>query len=192
MLLFRYSNYHTSDKSGEWQSNKTPVEDQVRTLKEICAEIYRQGKPELYWSVEANSIGEAALVVIRETGEEMFCGTMLHDPRTRLTNPHRRGGFVTTHKSKLEACAKLKYLVEKGKITINSQQLISELKTFVARANSFEARLGQTDDLVMATLLFLRMAEFVATWDTESYKQIINDISTGEEDAYGAPMPCFI
>jgi hypothetical protein len=176
----------------EWSSNKAPVEEQVRTLKGILTEIHDQGQPEIYWSVESNSLGEAALVVIRSTGEENFHGTMLHDPVNRLQGRSgRRAGFVTTKKSKLESCAKLKFLIESGRLKINSKGLLSELKVFVARANTFEARVGMTDDLVMAMILALRMIDYVSTWDDASQLAISADVSDGES-AFDAPMPIFI
>lgn len=70
--------------------------------------------------------------------------------------------------------------------------MVSELKSYVSKANTYEARTGQTDDLVSATLLFLRMAEFISTWDTESYHKISSDVSTGDEDNFNAPMPVMI
>lgn len=177
---------------GEWSHNKTTIEDQIRTLRGILEEINSKGRPELYWSVESNTLGEAALVVIRETGEEKFPGSMLHDPKNKLAGRSRRAGFVTTNKSKLEACAKLKFLIETSKMTINSRALISELKTFVSRANTFEARPGLTDDLIMSTLLFLRMADFISTWDDGAYQNINSSVASTDELDYDNPLPIMI
>lgn len=177
----------------EWSNNKAPVEEQVRTLKKILEEIHSQGKPEIYWSVESNTLGEAALVVIRDTGEENFRGTMLHDPKNRLQGRSgRRAGFVTTNKSKLECCAKVKHLIESNKMTLNSSGILSEFKVFVSRGNTFEARIGQTDDLIMALILTVRMIEYVASWDDLSQAAINSDVSDGSDSAFDAPMPIFI
>lgn len=177
----------------EWSSNREPIEEQVRILKKILHDIREECNPEIYWSVENNSLGEAALVVIRDTGEENFAGTMLHDPKNRSQGRSgRRSGFNTTNKSKLESCAKLKFLIESGRMKINSKGLISELKVFVSRGNTFEARIGQTDDLVMALILTIRMSDYISTWDEKSQAAINTDVSDGDEDNYGAPMPCFI
>jgi hypothetical protein len=177
----------------EWSSNKAPIEEQVRTMKKILEEVWMAGHPEIYWSVESNSLGEAALVVIRDTGEESFPGTMLHDPKNRLQGRNgRRAGFVTTNKSKLEACAKLKFLIESGKMRLNSKGILSELKVFVSRGNTFEARIGQTDDLIMAMILAVRMIEYVSTWDDKSQAAINANVSDGDDIGYDAPMPIFI
>jgi len=183
----------TLTQVAEWSNNKAPIEEQVRTLKKILEELYLAGKPELYWSVESNSLGEAALVVIRDTGEENFPGTMLHDPKNRLQGRGmRRSGFVTTNKSKLEACAKLKFLIESGKMKINSKGLLSELKVFVSRGNTFEARIGQTDDLIMAMILAVRMTDYISTWDDKSQAAINSNVSSEDDLSYDAPMPVFI
>lgn len=174
----------------EWCSNRAPVEEQVRTLKRILQEIHEECKPEIYWSVESNTLGEAALVVIRDIGEESFAGTMLHDPKNRLQGrTGRRAGFVTTNKSKLECCAKLKFLIESNKMKINSQGLLSELKVFVSRGNTFEARIGQTDDLVMSMILTVRMLEYISSWDETSQAAISSNVSTDDDINYNSPMP---
>lgn len=176
----------------EWSSNKAPIEEQVKTLKKILEEIRDEVNPEIYWSVESNTLGEAALVVIRDTGEENFAGTMLHDPKNRLQGRSgRRAGFVTTNKSKLECCAKLKFLIESGKMKLNSKGLLSELKVFVSRSNTFQARIGQTDDLIMAMILSVRMLDYIATWDERSQSAINSSVSESDDD-YGAPMPICI
>lgn len=179
----------------EWSSNRAPVEEQVRTIKDILEEIYNSGRPEIYWSVESNTLGEAALVVIRDTGEENFPGTMLHDPKNRLQGKNgRRAGFVTTNKSKLECCAKMKFLVESLKMKLNSKGILSELKVFVSRGNTYEARIGQTDDLIMALILAIRMIDYISTWDDKSQAAINSNVSTADDMDLGhdSPMPIVI
>lgn len=183
----------TLTQVAEWCNNKTPIEEQIKTLREIMVEIQSHGNPEIYWSVESNTLGEAALVVIRDTGEENFPGIMLHDPKNKLQGKTgRRAGFVTTNKSKLEACAKLKFLLESGRLILNSKGILSELKVFVSRANSFEARIGQTDDLIMALLLALRMIEYISGWDEKSQAAINSKITEDGETGFDAPMPLII
>lgn len=177
----------------EWSNNKAPIEEQIRTMRKILQELKDNGNPEIYWSVESNTLGEAALVVIRDTGEESFAGTMLHDPKNRLQGKTgRRAGFVTTNKSKLEACAKLKFLIESGRMKLNSKGILSELKVFVSRGNTFEARIGQTDDLIMAMILAVRMTDYISTWDDQSQAAINSSVASNDDNNYDAPMPVFI
>ncbi|HEY6437999.1 MAG TPA: hypothetical protein VIY47_15520, partial [Ignavibacteriaceae bacterium] len=93
---------------------------------------------------------------------------------------------------KLEACAKLKFLLESGRLKLNSKGILSELKVFVSRGNTYEARIGQTDDLIMALILAIRMTDYISTWDDRSQSAINSNISTDEDTAYDAPMPVFI
>jgi hypothetical protein len=175
----------------EWCNNKTPIEGQMRTMMDIMQYIKERGAHQIYWSVENNSIGEAALVVIRDTGEENFPGDFLHEPK-RIQGYKGRKGFHTNHKSKVEAAIALKRLIEKDKITINSKMLISELKNFVARGNSYSAKPGQTDDLVMSLLIAVRMISYISTFEDEVFSAVNNSLSTDEffqEDEYDSPMP---
>jgi hypothetical protein len=78
-----------------------------------------------------------------------------------------RKGFNTTNKAKLTACNKFKVLVESGRMQLRSKSLISELKTFVANGASYAAKPGETDDLVMSTLLTVRMFMLLQSFHTE-------------------------
>jgi hypothetical protein len=68
-------------------------------------------------------------------------------------------------------------------MTIYSQPLISELKTYIASGPSFEAVIGQTDDLVSGMLIAVRMIGVIQTFDTKISKQF-----TDHSDRV-APMP---
>ena len=154
---------------GEWQHNKTTIQNQILILKEICSFIHEciEQETAIYYSVENNTIGEAALICISELGEENIRGSFLSEP-ARVGHVRRyRKGFTTTNKSKISACAKLKSMVETKKITIYSANLISELKTFVASGERFAAKTGETDDLVMALLLALRMVQLLQNYDVD-------------------------
>jgi len=171
---------------GEWQHNKTPIQRQIAILKEICEYIYDTigTQNDIYYSVENNTLGEAALVVIGEIGEENIRGVFLSQPvKVGQARIHRKG-FTTTNKSKIAVCAKLKNLIENKKMTINSKNLISELKTFVANGAGFAAKLGETDDLVSATLLSLRMIQSLQSYDSE-----LDEKLKDSADDYIAPMP---
>ena len=132
----------------------------------------------IFWTVENNTVGEAALVSIRDLGEEQFSGIFLSEPGKA------RKGFGTTNREKLAACAKLKNLVETDRMTIFSNNLISELKSYEAKGHSFEAKWGETDDLVSSTLLCIRMAKIVSEWSQDLFEGMKDKLS--DEDM---PMP---
>lgn len=157
----------------EWRHNKTPIKRQVEILRSICDSIQNQSpNSEIYWSVENNSIGEAALVVIAEMGEENIPGTFLDEPRRRSGNRIMRRGFTTTNKSKLTACAKFKQWIETKRLTVTSKLLLREIKTFVARGAGYAAKDGETDDLVMATMLVVRMTIVISDYDETAFEEL--------------------
>ena len=57
-------------------------------------------------------------------------------------------------------------------MTIKSRPLISELKTFVAHGLSYAAKPGETDDLVMSTLLAVRMLQTLQNYHSDLDTQI--------------------
>jgi hypothetical protein len=119
----------------------------------------------VYYSLENNTLGEAALIAIEEYGEQNIKGIFLSEPNKAGSGRRYRKGFTTTNKSKLSACAKFKNLIETRKLQIASKSLISELKTFVASGSGYAAKIGETDDLVMSMLLAIRMATFLREFD---------------------------
>jgi hypothetical protein len=170
---------------------KRQVQEQVRILRDVCKFIDQEcgGTPNLYFSVENNTMGEAALVAISEMGEETIPGMFLSEPVKRGHVRRFRKGFNTTNTSKINACAKLKQMVENGQIKINSRSLISELKTFIARGVTFEAKETQHDDLVSAFLLAIRMMMMLGDWDPAVYAKMTEDRELDEMDL---PMPIYI
>jgi hypothetical protein len=170
----------------EWQHNRTPIAGQIRILKEINEYIYEQigTETDIYYSVENNTIGEAALICINEIGEENIRGQFLSEPARVGQSRRYRKGFTTTNKSKLAVCSKLKSLVESKRLQLNSKNLISELKNFVAVAGSFRAKIGETDDLVMSLLLAIRMTQVL-----QAYDAAIDDQLKDSVDELLAPMP---
>ena len=159
---------NTTRQVGEWRHNKTPIPEQIRILTDIIKYIYDTvgDDKSIYYSVENNTIGEAALISIAEWGEENIKGYFLSDTTGPGTRRFRKG-FNTTNKTKLAACSKLKNLIESGRMTINSKSLISELKNFVAHGTSYAAKIGETDDLIMATILAVRMLTVLQSFYAE-------------------------
>ena len=164
---------NTTDQVAEWRHNQTDIPTQIRIMADIIDIIHDVVKNEqsIYYSVENNAIGEAALISIAEWGEERIKGYFLSDNSSAGSRKMRKG-FNTSNKTKLAACAKLKNLVESGRMKINSRNLVSELKNFVANGPSYKAKMGETDDLVMATILTVRMLQQLQSYHTELDAQI--------------------
>ncbi len=177
----------------EWHHNMTPIQAQVRILRDLLKKIEDECQSEgltssIYYSVENNTVGESALVAINELGEETFPGLFLSEPIKKGHVRRFRKGFNTTHAAKISTCAKLKQLIETKKLKINSKALISELKTFVATGITFKAKTGQHDDLVSSMLLAIRMLMLLQDWDPAIYDKMREEI---QED-YDLPMPIYI
>ena len=66
----------------------------------------------------------------------------------------------------------MKQMIENDSMQIKSKNLVSELKNFVASGNSFSAKPGEHDDLVMSTLLAVRMATTIANWDQKLFERL--------------------
>ena len=182
------------EQVGEWQHNTTPIQAQVRIMREICRYIAsgmggEDGAGQIYYSVENNTVGEAALVAISEMGEESIPGLFLSEPIKKGHVRRFRRGFNTTNISKIASCAKLKQLVEQKKLKINSHSLISELKTYIANGITFKAKENEHDDLVSSMLLAVRMIGMLGDWDPTVYQQMIEDRQLEEADL---PMPIYI
>tara|TARA_A100001011_G_scaffold398524_1_gene503306 strand:+ start:1347 stop:2918 length:1572 start_codon:yes stop_codon:yes gene_type:complete len=173
----------------EWQHNATPIQGQIRILKSILEQIKDQvGETiEIYYSIENNTIGEAGLVAISDIGEENMPGQLLSETVRKGHVRRFRKGYNTTHNAKITACAKLKQMVESDKIDIRSKNLVSELKNFVASGTSFAAKPGEHDDLVMSTLLILRMATTISSWDQKVFERLRD-----AESEITMPMPILI
>jgi len=177
----------------EWHHNLTPIQGQIRILRDICNyindECAKQGNAaSIYYSVENNTVGEAALVTIEEIGEDTIPGLFLSEPIKKGHVRRFRKGFYTTHSNKIAICAKLKHLLESDRLKINSKPLISELKTYVSKGLSFEAKNGSNDDLVSSLLLALRMLMILQDWDPAVYDKMREE----REDEFIMPMPIYI
>ncbi len=169
----------TTTQVGEWKHNKTSIPNQIRLISEVTKFIVEHtNEPNrVYYSVENNGIGEAALLSLAEYGEQNIPGVFISEPGTK------RRGFGVNRKTKAASCIKFKTLLESKKLKINSFGLISELKSFIARGESYAAKVGDTDDLVMSTLLAVRMMQQIGNYHSDL------DVHMKDFDDYIAPLP---
>lgn len=179
----------------EWRDNKSSTHTQIETLLNILRYIYyelgnnpmQNEVPDIYWSVENNTIGEGALVCIQDTGEENFPGEFIHENVNRKMFGRRRKGLYTGTKTKLNACGRLKSLLETDRLTVYSKPLIHELKNFVAAGATFKAKQGETDDLVMSMIIAIRIVEIVSKHNEDVYDRINESVEI--DDSWLEPLP---
>jgi hypothetical protein len=180
----------------EWQHNNTVPRDQIRMLMRILlfiqetllADPDQHGEPDIHWTIENNSIGEALLQIIEDTGEERFPGTFVCEKKRKGQTRRFRKGLNTDNRKKLSACARIKSLIESDRMVLNSVQIIKQFKNYVARgSSSFGAKPGMHDDLVSAALLCTRMLDIVlghfADEETDLRERIGDDELFDEGDA---------
>ena len=176
----------TMSQVAEWKHNKTTIPEQVRIfadmIKVLESSVGEQNN--IYYSVENNTIGEAALISIDEYGEDNIKGVFLSEDKKAGAGRRYRKGFNTTHKNKLATCSKFKTLLEQNRLTLKSKSLISELKNFVASGTSYAAKPGEHDDLVMATILAVRMLQQI-----QNYHKSVGETMKDHSDNQVAPMP---
>ena len=70
---------------------------------------------------------------------------------------------------------------------LSSKPLISEFKNFVANGSSYAAKMGETDDLVMATLLVARMLMLL-----QSYHSDLDSHLRDHSDSVVEPLPFIV
>ena len=187
-------NMSTMTQVAEWRHNKTNIQTQVDILRKSLLYIHhsllqepnQEGDPEIYWTVENNSLGEAALVQIENIGEENFPGIFTHEPRKSGGGKGRKG-LNTNMRTKMTACSRFKTLIETNRMTLKSRALLTELKNFVRGGGSYQAKAGIHDDLVMSTVQVVRLLQICADWE-EEIEHNMKTSSYDEEDG-AVPMP---
>ena len=177
----------------EWKDNTTDIPSQVKLvnklLRLIDLELRKMGEtnPDIYWSFENNTIGEAVAVTVREMGLDYFPGNLLSEPRRTRVGKIRLG-FTTTNSTKKTACFMLKKLIEQKKLEIASEPLLQELNDFIARDEhsvKFAAKDGSNDDLVTSLLLMVRMIQTVSKYQDDLSSVIKETL----DDEFSSPLP---
>jgi hypothetical protein len=145
-----------------------------------------RGRAEVLWTFERNGIGEAVSALYQNDEKQPEHAELFCDVPGKL-------GVYTTGRTKILACLQLKQLIEKVKngLNINSELLLYELKNFVAKGGSYEAKSGSTDDAVMATVGIIRLLKRLSEWNDEAFKQVNEYVNPADEtDQFGdEPVP---
>ena len=178
----------------EWMHNRSSVSNQLKILIQICQYLDRElrklpghlGEPDLYWTFENNSYGQSVTELLNEVGLDVIPAQLMNEP-AQLNSKVRRG-LNTNVKTKAQAVTKLKSLVETNKMQIRSKTLISQLKNYVSKGDSFAAKSGEHDDLVSALLLIVRMSAVISKWDDRTADHMRDD-SLIDIEHLVEPMP---
>jgi len=159
----------TLEQIGEYHNNNLTITDFTKKIIDIFKFLDEREATEIYYTVESNSIGQGVIVLLdNSTNEILNSVNMINDGRKK------QKGMLTTVKTKVSGALRFKDLVESNKMKINSKSLISECKFFVKSGSSFRAESGMTDDLVMATVVFVNMLQRLSMFDDGVFEAITN------------------
>lgn len=178
----------------EWRHNMTRIPDQIKLLHRILSEVAYQMQTRgakniedhLFWTVENNTIGEAAVLEIQHIGLDKFPGTLINEPRR--TRGKIKRGMTTTKQTKKTACFHMQKLMETFRLEVASDDLMRQLTDFIKTGTEdgvYRAKNGCKDDLVSATLLVVRMIDIVARFE-ENTAMVIHE--TLEEEGVYQPL----
>lgn len=183
----------------EWKNNLTIIPDQIKLMYKILNEVAfrmqrlgaRNIEEHLFWSVENNSIGEAAVLEIQRFGVERFPGTLINEPRRTRTGRIRKG-LNTTRNTKKTACFHLQKLAETFRLEVASVDLHKQLSDFIKQGQDdgvYKAKTGTKDDLVSSLLIIVRMIDIVSKFDDRA-AEVLSE--TLDDDLLCAPLSFFM
>jgi len=139
---------------GVYHSNDIPAELYPNIIKQL-ASYYNQA----FCLVENNDIGSLVLKILLDDLEYenvFYTNSNESYKQTEVTTKSiKTPGLRTTSKTKRQGCNALKQLVENAQLLILDWHTISELTTFIVKANkTYAAAEDCHDDLVMSLVLF--------------------------------------
>lgn len=162
-------------------------------LKKLREADSNRKRAEVVWSFERNGVGEALVAMIQN--DDSPDGGVHLDGVDLYNETPTRYGCYTTGKSKLVTCMQLKNMVEKvqGGLIINSDVLLGELKDFVAKGGSYEAKIGGTDDTVMAMCVVMKLLTRLSHYDDKAREMVYETLAPDADeipDQFGEePVP---
>lgn len=114
--------------------------------------------PDIIVSI-AKRYNNALVLIENNDAGQVVCNCVYYEyeyENTFVESAVKAGGIGVTMTKRVKriGCSNLKDLLEYGKLLIYDANTIQELSTFVSNGNSYEARDGTHDDLVMNLVLF--------------------------------------
>jgi len=178
------------EQVAEWRNNDINIPmlyAKTKWILEKLTALKGRQRSEVVWSFERNGIGEAMSALYQNDEKQPDIAELFSDNYTGT-----KLGIYTTGKTKILACLQLKNLVEKvnNGLQIKSAQLLEELKNFVAKGGTYEAKSGATDDAVMATIVVVRLLKRLSEYNDDAFKQLNEYVSPDADDQFGdEPVP---
>jgi hypothetical protein len=156
----------------EFRSNEINIPlmyGKLMWLLRKLAQPVNGGRAEILWTFERNGIGEAVSALYYNDDKQVEEAELVNDHPLKF-------GVFTTGKQKILSCLQLKSLIEKinGGLNVKSEHLVFELKNFVSKGQSYEAKTGSTDDCVMATVGIMRLLKRLSEYNDGAFK-VVNE-----------------
>lgn len=146
----------------EFADNETRPINLYDKIKSILKVLYRLGCT-VYFSVENNSVGEA-IIALYEADTTPPDGVFISETgKAKL-------GFYTHDKIKMKITMRMKELIESRSITILSEPLLKELKSYVRKGSAYSANIGATDDRISALLIMVRILLDMMDYEKDAFE----------------------
>lgn len=177
------------EQVAEFRSNTMSSPLAYHTLKKML-HVFEKAQSTVYFSVENNGVGEGIIALYEADEQPPQTAEFVSEPGAA------RKGMTTTGKSKMKACLTFKEMVESSAMTVKSQALVAEMKQFVRKGNSYSAKSGGTDDLIMGSLIAIRLLEEIASFDQTAYDKLYthaySSVTDSEYDDNDWGMDCIV
>ena len=171
--------FPSMEQVAEWRSNTTSSVSSYHVLKKLLR-IYERAEAMVYFTVENNGVGEAIIALYEADENPPDVAEFVSE------TGQKRRGMTTTGKSKMKACLQFKEMLERNNIHLRSKVLLHEIKNFVRKGGSYNAKVGSTDDLIMATVNAIRILEEISSYDQDAYDKMFSHayINDGDKDEW--------
>lgn len=177
--------FPSMEQVAEFRSNTTSSTASYHMLKKLLR-LFDKVEASVYFSVENNGVGEAIIALYEADEDPPDSAEFISEAG------QKRRGMTTTGKSKMKACLLLKEMLERDNLHIKSPALVRELKHFVRKAGAYAAKPGSTDDLIMGSVIAIRLLEEIATFDQDAYDKLYSqaymEVTDDEWDDGDIPM----
>ncbi len=181
------------EQVAEFRTNKLKIPflyDKIKWILDKLTTVQNGKRSEVFWTFERNGIGEA-IGALYTVDEKQNVYADLYSP------DNNKLGIYTINRVKVQAALQLKTMVEKvnSGFKINSEILLTEMKNFIAKAGTYEAKIGMTDDCVMAMMGIVRLMKYVSEFDHRAFEAVYSfeDDDENDDGVHGdEPVPFMI
>lgn len=178
--------FPTMQQVMEFRSNTVSEVVLYSHLKKVLGFLERYSD-DVYFSIESNGVGRALIsLYMQDENPPMYAHFMSEQGKNKL-------GYTTTNTTKKDTSIRFKNMFERREMTIYSQILYNEMKSYIRKGDTFEAQTGATDDCISAVFIILRMLDEIAMYDPRAYDKLyrFSDQAEGDEwyTEYDDDMP---